>query len=273
MSNAEHIRWEELELFALGAMPEDEAAAVRAHLSGCEECAAQLAQARGSAALLAFTAKQEQPAGTVKAELMARVRANREAERRNAWPAELAGASRSEVRRQVPETSGVWWKWVLVPVAVALAVVSFALSWQNRRITAELDREHKAAEALIHDRERIEKLVGVLAAPDTVTVKLAGVGYAANSGGLVKFNAKEGIVLYTAELPELPASKSYQMWLVPANGAPISAGLIGPGGNAWGNMWTAEVAANTQAKAFAVTVEPVGGMPQPTGPKVLLGAM
>ena len=181
--------------------------------------------------------------------------------------------SRSEVRRQVPETSGVWWKWVLVPVAVALAVVSFALSWQNRRITAELDREHKAAEALIHDRERIEKLVGVLAAPDTVTVKLAGVGDAAKSGGLVKFNAKAGIVLYTAELPELPASKSYQMWLVPANGAPISAGLIGPGGNAWGNMWTAEVAANTQAKAFAVTVEPVGGMPQPTGPKVLLGAM
>ena len=160
MSNAEHIRWEELELFALGAMPEDEAAAVRAHVSGCEECAAQLAQARGSAALLAFTAKQEQPAGTVKAELMARVRANREAEQRNAWPAKLAGASRSEVRRQVPETSGVWWKWVLVPVAVALAVVSFALSWQNRRITAELDREHKAAEALIHDRERIEKLVG-----------------------------------------------------------------------------------------------------------------
>jgi anti-sigma-K factor RskA len=37
-------------------------------------------------------------------------------------------------------------------------------------------------------------------------------------------------------------------------------------------MWTAEVPANTPAKAFAVTIEPVGGAPQPTGPKVLLGA-
>jgi len=32
------------------------------------------------------------------------------------------------------------------------------------------------------------------------------------------------------------------------------------------------VPANTRAKAFAVTVEPLGGTPQPTGPKVLLGA-
>ncbi len=29
----------------------------------------------------------------------------------------------------------------------------------------------------------------------------------------------------------------------------------------------------TPAKAFAVTVEPAGGMPQPTGPKVLIGAV
>jgi len=71
----------------------------------------------------------------------------------------------------------------------------------------------------------------------------------------------------------LPAEKSYQMWLVPRDGAPISAGVLGPGGHAWGNMWTGEVPAGTQAKAFAVTVEPVGGVAQPTGPKVLLGAV
>jgi len=28
---------------------------------------------------------------------------------------------------------------------------------------------------------------------------------------------------------------------------------------------------NSEAKAFAVTIEPAGGVPQPTGPKVLLG--
>jgi anti-sigma-K factor RskA len=258
---------EELELFALGALPEDEAAALQAHVSGCEECTAKLAQARGDAALLAFAVTQEAPAGTIKAELMARVRANRDSEARSAWPVKPPDTERGKIGARS------WWNWVLVPVAVALALVSFALSWQNRRIAAELERERKAAEAMIQEREQIEKLVRVLASPDTVTVKLAGTTDAANASGLVKFNEKAGVVLYSAaDLPALPKDKSYQMWLVPVNGAPISAGLIGPGGHAWGNLWTAEVPANIPAKAFAVTIESAGGAPQPTGPKVLLGA-
>jgi anti-sigma-K factor RskA len=272
LSNGEHIRLEELELLALGALPEDEAATLQAHVSGCEECAANLAQARGGAALLAFAIKQETPAGTIKAELMARIRANRESETRSAWPVKPAEVHLGASGRR-PDSGRGWWNWVLVPVAVALALVSFALSWQNRRISAELEREHKAAEALIHDRQQIDKLVSMLASPDTVTIRLAGTSDAAKASGVVKFNAKAGVVLYSAEeLPALPKDKSYQMWLVPANGAPISAGLLGPGGQAWGNMWTAEVPANTPAKAFAVTIEPAGGMAQPTGPKVLLGA-
>ncbi len=268
MSNAEHIRLEELELLALGALSAEDAAAIEAHVSGCEECTLKLTQARGNEALLSFAVKQERPAGTVKAELMARIRANREAQERNTWP-QNAPVTPSIPK---PKARGSWWNWALATAAVALALVSFGLSWQNRRIATELQKEHQAAETLIHDRERIENLVGVLAAPDTVTVKLAGTSDAANGTGLVKFNAKTGVVLYAADLPELPADKSYQMWLVPANGAPISAGLLGPGGHEWGNMWTGEVPPNTQPKAFAVTIEPVGGMPQPTGPKVLLGA-
>jgi anti-sigma-K factor RskA len=273
LSNGEHIRAEELELFALGALPEDQAAVVQAHVSGCEECAGKLAQARGSAALLAFAVPQERPAATVKAELMGRIRASREAEAHSAWPVKPSVTESGGFGERKPDAKSGWWNWVLAPVAVALALVSFALSWQNRRIAGELERERRAAEEILQDREQIEKLVGVLAAPDTVTVKLAGTIDAANASGVVKFNAKAGVVLYAADLPSLPKDKSYQMWLVPANGAPISAGLLGPGGRAWGNMWTAEVPANTAAKAFAVTVEPVGGAPQPTGPKVLLGAV
>jgi anti-sigma-K factor RskA len=270
LSNGEHIRLEDLELLALGALPEDEAAPLQTHVSGCGECASKLAQARGTAAVLAFAVKPELPAGTIKAELMARIRAKHESEERFQWPSRIQEAT--DQAKAEPEAGRNWWTWVLVPAAVALALVSFGLSWQNRKMAAELHKEREAAVSLIRDREQIEKLVGVLAAPDTLTVKLAGTADTANASGLVKFNAKTGIVLYAAQLPPLSADKSYQMWLVPANGAPISAGLLGPGGHAWGNMWTAEVPPNVQAKAFAVTIEPAGGMAQPTGPKVLLGA-
>jgi anti-sigma-K factor RskA len=273
VNNGEHIRLEDLELHALGTLPEGDAAALRAHVAVCVNCATNLAEAHGDAAMLAFAARQERPAGTVKAELMARIRANREAEERYAWPSRIKGAEREGTKAKAESNAkSSWWNWVLVPAAVALALVSFGLSWQNRRIAAELQREHRAAEAFEHDREQIEKLVSMLAAPDTVTVKLAGTGDAARASGVVKYNGKMGLMVYSVELPALPSDKSYQLWLVPAKGTPMSAGLIGPGGHSWGNLWTAEVPMNTEAKAFAVTIEPVGGVTQPTGPKVLLGA-
>ncbi len=273
MSNGEHIRLEDLELYALGALPEEEAAALKGHVAACGKCAMKLAQAHGNAALLAFAVKQERPAGTIKAELMARIRANRWTDERFEWPlrANNGVAEEAKVKRE-PAAKSPWWNWVLVPAAVALALVSFGLSWQNRKLAAELRKERQAAESLIQDREQIEKLVSVLAAPDTVTVKLAGTGDAADANGVVKYNGKTGTMVYSAELPALPADKSYQIWLVPTNGAPISAGVLGPSGRAWGHLWTTEVPAKTEAKAFAVTIEPAGGMPQPTGPKVLLGA-
>lgn len=274
MKSGEHIRLEELELFALGGLPEPEAAAMRAHLAGCGECAMRLAQAHGNAAMLAFAAKQERPAGTIKAELMARIRANRESEERFEWPLRTkAPGTEGEQKKMAADTKSFTWSWVLVPVALALAVVSFGLSWQNRKMADELKIERQVADGLIQDREKIEKLVSVLAAPETVTVKLAGTGDAASASGVVKYNGKMGAMVYSAELQELPAGKDYQMWLLRTNGAPISAGVMGTGGSAKGKLWTADVPAGTEAKTFAVTIEAAGGAAQPSGPKVLVGAI
>ena len=129
MSDAEHIRLEDLEFYALGAIPDNEAELLKMHVAGCAECAMKLAGAHGSAAALAFAAPQEQPAGTVKAELMARVRADRESEERYAWPLD---EKRIRPRPKAPtkgraERSGNWLNWVLIPVATALALLSFAL--------------------------------------------------------------------------------------------------------------------------------------------------
>ena len=113
----------------------------------------------------------------------------------------------------------------------------------------------------------------MLAAPDTLSVKLAGTPEAEKATGIVRYNARKGMVLYTAVLPPLPAGKIYQMWLVPATGVPISAGIFVPVEHGARQMWMAEVPLHAEAKLFAVTVEPGGGMPQPTGVKVLGGVV
>lgn len=274
MSSGEHIRLEELELFALGGLPEEEAAAMRAHVAACGECAMKLAQAHGNAASRAFSAKQKPQAGAIKTELTARIQANRKTEARFEWPFRTKRPGAEERKKNMAaDTKRFPWSWVLVPVALALAVVSFGLSWQNRKMADELKKERQVADTLIHDREEIEKLVSVLGAPETVTVKLAGTGDTASARGMVKYNAKMGALVYSAELPGLPADKEYHMWLLPANGAPVSAGAMGTGGSAKGRLWTADVPANTEAKTFAVTIEAAGAMAQPTGPKVLVGAI
>jgi hypothetical protein len=271
LSNVEHIREEELELSALGALPEEEAAAANAHATGCAECAKKLAEARGRAAALAFGLTQEKPSAAAKEKLFARIAAEREGKSGEAAkrPDEIA-ALRREVTGDRRKRN--WWNWVLVPVAAALALVSLGLWRENERLAREVREARLVAARLQQERVRVERLVHVLAAPETITVKLAGTADTAQSSGIVKYNERTGTVIYTAELPGLPPDKVYQMWLVPVNGAPISAGVFSQAEPGKAQVWSAEVPPNTEPKSFAVTIEPAGGVPQPTGPKVLLGA-
>ena len=175
-------------------------------------------------------------------------------------------------KKDKAERTSDWLNWVLVPAAIALGLVSFALSWQNRQLAARLQKQEQLAHAYAEEREQTEKLLSVLASPETLTVKLAGTSEAPNTSGLLKYNGRTGTLMCSANLPALPSDKVYQLWLIPVNRAPISAGVFGMSDDGHGRMVTAEVSANTVVKAFTVTIEPAGGVAQSKGPKVLLGA-
>jgi len=261
LSNETHIRAEELELYALGALTETEAAAVAAHVSGCAECGTELAEARGRAALLAFSVAQEKPGAGVKEKLLARIQAEQGAQ-------EIVGARESV--REESKRGGAWWNWVLVPATAALALLSVALWQQNQSLTKELQAARESTAELEKARLHVLGLVNVLSSPQTITVRLAGSGETEGASGVVKYNKEMGEMVYSAELPALPADKVYQMWLVPVQGAPISAGIF-TRAEAEKKFYSAKVPAMSEAKAFAVTIEPAGGVASPTGPKVLVG--
>jgi anti-sigma-K factor RskA len=269
LTNGRHIPEEDLRLLAAGAMPEEECAALRAHAAECPECAAKLAEERGLAALLGLTAPQEKLSETIKAELFARIRTECDTEERNRWPV-------PEVAKK-PDASSVarraWWNWVLAPMAAALLVAA-GVEWQvSRRLGKELASVNHQLAVVMNERQRTEMMLDVLAAQDTMSVKMAGTPGTEMATGMVRYNPRKGMVMYTAELPPPPRGKIYQMWLVPATGVPISAGIFVPVEHGTRQMWMAEVPLNTEAKLFAVTVEPGGGMPQPTGVKVLVGVV
>jgi hypothetical protein len=58
MNENTHIPQQDLSLYAMHALAPDEQAAVRAHLSGCDSCRAELAAIMGDLALVAMSVEQ-----------------------------------------------------------------------------------------------------------------------------------------------------------------------------------------------------------------------
>ena len=72
-------------------------------------------------------------------------------------------------------------------------------------------------------------------------------------------------------MPPPPPGKTYQVWVVTIDPAPISAGLIEPDPQGRVDVVFATPPDIPQPKAVAVTLEPAGGVPAPTGAKYLVG--
>jgi anti-sigma-K factor RskA len=69
----------------------------------------------------------------------------------------------------------------------------------------------------------------------------------------------------------LPAQKAYELWLIPNQGAPIPASVFKPDAHGGATVINPPLPAGTEAKAFAITVEPEAGSSTPTMPIVLVG--
>lgn len=257
--NAHPTNESDFDLYALGALEGAELREFEGHVTGCGDCAQKLAQARGRVAMLALGAPQVAASAAAKSRLMAQVHADAAPARRVPEPASERG-----------RLSG-WWATVLVPAAAALAIATFLLWQQNDRLDQQLAALRYAAAKQQAQVAEATKLADLIGSSDTVTVSLAQQPGMPKGAAHVMYNTKMGMLMYDGQLEAAPSGKSYQLWVVPAEGNPISAGVFQP---VPGQMdhWMMAMPQGVVPKAFAVTIEPAGGMPQPTGPKVLVGA-
>jgi anti-sigma-K factor RskA len=262
-----HVNPEDPDLYALGALDGEEKQALEAHVRSCPACAREIDAARQRVALLGLAAPAAAPRPSVKEALMRRVREERipEALREH-------GAAGPRPKRPL----GFSW---LTPAFGAAAVFFAALAvliWMKDLRDAGRIEELQAQLAVAQSRSlqianaaaETDKLLGT---PGTMRVGLEQQAGWPSGRAAVLYNAKMGMVTCAGWLPAPPADKSYQLWLVPMQGAPVPLRVFS--GGEWNEPVTAHVPPGTAAKAFAVTVEPKGGMPWPTGPKVLVGGV
>ncbi|HVA71825.1 MAG TPA: anti-sigma factor [Candidatus Limnocylindrales bacterium] len=258
MTNGHPIREDEFELFALGVIAGEECASIQAHIDACPECARKLAEARGRVALLSLAAPQQNPPAALKQRLLETIRAEKSL---RAVP----------VRGTRPAPR--WWNTIWAPAALALAIATVFLWISDRRLDRQLHQMRQATQTYQAQTQRDRELVQILTARDTMTVSLSPMPQVPKAWASLKYNPRMGLVCYTGDLPAPPPNKVYQMWIVPASGAAVSAGVFMPAAFNQGRVCVAKVPRNISCKAFAVTLEPAGGMPQPTGAKVLAGAL
>ena len=248
---------EDFDLYALGALDGEEKQALESHLSGCADCARKLEEARGRMALLSLAAPVVSPPGESRGRLLRR-----------------AGGD-AAVPQPAPRVSTVW-RWMTPALALAsliLVMVAATLRTENQDLRRRIAELQASAALQESEAARARAIVEVLTAPDTMMVSLVAGSAQPVPQGTAFYHPRKGLFFCAANLPALDSGRTYQLWLVPMEGNPISAGTFVADAKGDGEVMLPPIPQGVTPKAFAVTDEPAGGVPQPTGPKVLIGAV
>lgn len=115
---------------------------------------------------------------------------------------------------------------------------------------------------LENERGKLQSIVAVVGNAATRALPFGGTGDVPR--GHVFLTPQGGVLLVAQQLPALATDRTFQLWVVPAHGAPQSAGVFRP--NASGDVVYSPqgVRVGAGSAALAVSVEPAGGSPAPT---------
>lgn len=202
--------------------------------------------------------------------------------KRRVLEAVAAEAPRGVRALAVPTRRAVRWPTILAALPAAAALLlgfAFVGARQERdeaRRSAETSRgvaEAVQAE-LVDVRQRLERATSfreLVAQPDSRVTSLTGAAQGSR-GRMVWSPSIRSAVLLVSGLPSAPEGKTYQLWVI-ARGAPVPAGLFQVDVEGHALFTLPALEENAPVKTFAVTLEPAGGRPAPSGPMVLAGTV
>ena len=152
----------------------------------------------------------------------------------------------------------------------AAAMVAGYLGWTLSALEGELTERAREVTSLQQEIARQQELLKILASPDTRLVVLGGLTLSPEARGRIWCRSEAGGFFVASGLPAPPAGKIYQLWAI-AGGTPLSAGVfdVDSKGNAW--LRVRPLPGVEKVEVFAVTLEPAGGLPKPSGPMYLAG--
>jgi anti-sigma-K factor RskA len=260
-----HTQLDDLDLYALGALDPAEQQEIAAHLAGCAECRQNLEAAHGRMALIGLAAPASVPAAAVRQRLLNAI--SSEAEPQPFRPRSLPLTPFRKLQRQGAQ----WFAWYMTIAAMLLAGVTVGLLHANRSLRHQVANLTGTVQHLQTEAARALAMETIMQSPQTLKVTLVPAGGAPVPQGKALYHPRIGLMFFASNLPALPPQKTYELWIIPSRGAPVPAGTFRADAQGNGHVMLPPNVESVSAKAFAVTIEPAGGVLAPTGEKVLVG--
>jgi len=236
------------ELYSLGVLTADERIEIDEHLArGCPECSAALKKAAELNAMILTMTEQVQPPRRLRRRVLASVGADsaRSGARTLAWAAAAAC------------------------LAIALLLAGIKLGTDLRNSNAQLEQARRELKASNARLASVQEILQFLNEPQTVQATFGG-AQPAPPRGRVLVNANRGVLLIASNLPPAPAGKTYEMWLVPKQGAPKPAGLFQSDSQGNAIHLLRGPLDPSQTAAIGVSVEPASGSAAPTTAPIII---
>ena len=169
----------------------------------------------------------------------------------------------------------------LALAAILVIAAAFGLyNWKSRssvgssvQAVANSDSvlESQIASLTVAVRQK-DSLIAALTGTHTRVIDLMGYNSADPMARVFWDQKKQMFIMYASHVKQPPSGKTYQLWLIARGAAsPISAGTFMPDSSGSAVMATKHPMEPGTLRRVAVTEEPMGGMPAPTGPIVFAG--
>jgi anti-sigma-K factor RskA len=236
-----HEHWHEQgEIYALGALDEQELKEFEAHLaSGCAICQAYVRETRETLMLLHRTITPETPPASVKARV-------------------LDDIGREKVAPLVATRRQTWRRWQVITGTLAAGIVGAVVA--GTLITKRYEPRHTIYTSVIN----------LLRDPATRDFPLYGTGPTPKAAGRFLWNESGEGHIFVTNLPAAPEGKMYAVWTIAQRSAPRYVGTIQTDRTGQGGLHINTPRTDQAVETFAVTLEPVGTTAAPTGPMVLV---
>ena len=264
-----------LDEYALGQLSQDERRTVETHVRECDTCAADLRELAVVMEGLAHSLDPVTPPPALKQRVMSSLASQPQEPARTVVEPNVVAIPPKGVKIRRGVHPG--WLAAAAVVMLGLGVALYSVD-ATRRLLIDDVQEAQAAVADLQRRldlnaEQADLAVSILTATDMQPVAMSGKENATGSTARAYWSPTRGLLIVANDLPMPPPGRIYQVWVI-GGGTPFSAGLLGEQGVGRGMLIAPPPRGVAPgAVTVAVTDEPPGGLPAPSGSIRLAGSL